>query len=148
MTRVKALLRHWLDVPSRAEHEALRRKASESALLWCLYGIERDAPDGNRYMAARADVDRALAAHGAMVPFTEEPAPVEPPPLDRSERLARVVLLLYAAALALGLAALLIGCTIRGGADCAGGCPPREVCAGGRCVPADLRPVPSMTGPL
>lgn len=161
MTRVKALLRHWLDTPSRAE---VMPKIREVRVVVTALASERAAchdpsaslPAMNEAMAHATKVCRLYMA---CAPLEDRPAPVEPAPLDRGEHTARVVLLLYAAALALGLAALLIGCTIRGGAcESDDACAPAEVCTRGRCrpplpqEPPPLPPgamcVPAMGGPI
>ena len=119
MTRLRALLRCWLDVPSRAEMRPLRRDVASQGTLWSLLALERQSCDltADRWLEARADLDRALEAHGQLrplVPLEAPQPPAEPPP--------GFVALCIAAALAVLVGGLLSmrpgsGCTIRGGAE-------------------------------
>ncbi len=129
MSRVQALLRRWLDVPSRAEIQPKLREvravvtalASERAAFF-----DREARSG-AIAEASQHADAVCCRYMACAPLEEESqrplVPLEPTP-EPTRRPAWLAPVLFAAALALALAAQLLGCTIRGGESCSdtGGC--------------------------
>ncbi len=147
MSRAQALLRRWLDVPSRAE---LMPKLREVRVVVTALASERAAAvdpetDFAGAVEAARHADDVCRRYMACAPLEEEPqrplVPMEPAP--RATPAPRWLRLVWAAALlALGAAAgALHGCTIRGGESCSDvGCTDLR-------RPADAA-VPAPGGPL
>lgn len=129
MTRLAALIRDALDVPSRAEVRALRQRQVEQSMLWSLTALERTPPEGYLPGEAAADLDHALAAYGGLQPLA--------PPAPLPERPPIAVMLAAAALLLILAASTMVSCTIRGAESCSdvGGCERPDMRA------VDLRPV-------
>ena len=120
MSRLAALVRHVLDVPSRTEVHTLRRGLADQGMLWSLTALERRPPAAYLPGEAGADLDRALDDFGGLVPLVPaQPAPPSGPP----PWFIALAVLAWLVAMLLALSAL-PSCTIRGAESCSdvGGC--------------------------
>jgi hypothetical protein len=148
VSRLAAYLRHQLGAASAAELRALRREVAGQGQLWTLTALERQPPPAYLPGEATADLDRALAKHGSLVPLVPMP-PLPPPAAPPPGFVALCWAMALAALLAAGIS-IWPGCTIRGGAcGSEDSCAPGESCIGGRCMVAPRpRPVPAPGGPI